>query len=56
MESYPSEDKAVLFFEVPDLRAAIRTIGKEKLVQSEKAWAVLRDPEGHNVLLLEKSG
>ena len=26
-ESYPSEDKAVLFFEVPDLRLAIAAIG-----------------------------
>ena len=54
-ESYPSMDKAVLFFEVPDLRAAIAAIGKEKLVQSEAKWAVLHDPEGHNVLLLQRS-
>lgn len=26
-ESYPSSDKAVLFFEVPDLQAAIQAIG-----------------------------
>jgi predicted enzyme related to lactoylglutathione lyase len=55
VESYPSRDKAVVFFEVPDLRAAIRAIGREKLVHSEAQWAVLHDPEGHNVLLLERS-
>ncbi len=27
-ESYPSKDKAVLFFEVPDLRSAIAAIGR----------------------------
>ena len=54
-ESYPSQDKAVLFFEVPDLRAAIAAIGQELLVQTEQTWAVLHDPEGHNILLLERS-
>ena len=54
-ESYPSKDKAVLFFEVPNLEAAIRAIGKEKLVHSERSWAALHDPEGHNVLLLERT-
>ena len=54
-ESYPSKDKAVLFFEVDDLGAAIRGIGAEKIVHSEPAWAALHDPEGHNVLLLQKS-
>lgn len=54
-ESYPSKDKAVLFFEVPNLEAAIRAIGKENLVHSERSWAVLHDPEGHNVLLLERT-
>ena len=53
-ESYPSEDKAVLFFEVADLSAALRAIGPNKLIQSESHWAVLHDPEGHNVLLLQK--
>ena len=51
--SYPSKDKAVLFFEVADLEAAIAAIGKDQLVKVEKSWAVLHDPEGHNVLLLE---
>jgi predicted enzyme related to lactoylglutathione lyase len=54
-ESYPSKDKAVLFFEVPDLKSAMAAIGKEKLVHSEPGWAVLHDPEGHNVLLLQRT-
>jgi predicted enzyme related to lactoylglutathione lyase len=54
-ESYPSKDKAVLFFEVPDLRSAIAAIGQDRLVQSENTWAVLQDPEGHNILLLQKA-
>jgi predicted enzyme related to lactoylglutathione lyase len=54
-EPYPSKDKAVLFFEVPDLEAAIATIGEDRLVQSESRWAVIHDPEGHNVLLLQRS-
>src|SRR5229473_2086624 len=53
-ESYPSSDKAVLFFEVPDLRSAIAAIGQDRLVQSEGRWAVLHDPEGHNILLLQR--
>jgi len=53
-ESYPSKDKAVLFFEVPDLKSAISAIGQDQLVQSEPTWAVLHDPEGHNILLLQK--
>ncbi len=52
-ESYPSVDKAVLFFEVPDLQAAISAIGESRLVHSEARWAVLHDPEGHNVLLVQ---
>jgi predicted enzyme related to lactoylglutathione lyase len=53
-ESYPSRDKAVLFFEVADLPATLRAIGGDKLVQSKSNWAVLHDPEGHNILLLQK--
>ena len=52
-EPYPSTDKAVLFFEVPDLQAAIAAIGEDQLVRSEGQWAVLHDPEGHNILLLQ---
>jgi predicted enzyme related to lactoylglutathione lyase len=54
-ESYSSKDKAVLFFEVPDLRLAIAAIGQDRLVQSAGTWAVLHDPEGHNILLLQRS-
>lgn len=54
-ESYPSQDKAVLFFEVPELRSAIAAIGVDRIVQSERTWAVVHDPEGHNVLLMEQS-
>jgi predicted enzyme related to lactoylglutathione lyase len=56
-ESYPSRDKAVLFFEVTDLEAAVKRIGRERFVQVEAegrgGWAVLHDPEGHNVILLD---
>lgn len=52
-ESYPSADKAVLFFEVHDLEATVASIGRERFVRIESRWAVLHDPEGHSVLLLE---
>ena len=58
-ESYPSQDKAVLFFEVENLAAALQSIGPVRVVQSStpqrkgSAWAVIHDPEGHNILLLE---
>ena len=42
-----------LFFEVHDLRAAVTAIGAHRFLRSEPHWAVLHDPEGHNVLLLE---
>jgi len=61
VETYPSRDKAVVFFEVDDLQSAIQSIGPHRIVHSEPdpsgnrpAWAVLHDPEGHNVLLLQK--
>jgi len=54
-ESYPSKDKAVLFFEVPDLRSAVAAVGWDKVVHSEATWAVLHDPEGHNILLLQRA-
>ena len=53
-ESYPSQDKAVLFFEVSDLQAAINAIGKQLFVERQEKWAVLHEPEGHNVLLLQR--
>jgi len=54
-EDYPSANKAVLFFEVRDLKTAIAAIDQEKFVRRERTWAVLHDPEGHNVLLLQAS-
>ena len=54
LESYPSQDKAVLFFEVPDLQAAVSAIGEHRFVERDAKWAVLHDPEGHNVLLLQR--
>src|SRR5262252_9479800 len=54
-ESYPSKDKAVLFFEVPDLLSAMAVIGQNRVVHSEGTWAVLCDPEDHNILLLQRS-
>lgn len=60
-ETYPSRDKAVVFFEVDDLQSTIQAIGPQLIVRSEPqagpgtpAWAVLHDPEGHNILLLQK--
>jgi predicted enzyme related to lactoylglutathione lyase len=53
-DSYPSQDKAVLFFEVSDLQAAISAIGEQLFVERQEKWAVLHDPEGHNVLLLQR--
>ncbi len=59
-ENYPSRDKAVLFLEVDDLGAAVSQVGDDKFVHIERAsgrtpgWAVLHDPEGHNVLLLQR--
>jgi predicted enzyme related to lactoylglutathione lyase len=55
VESYPSKDKAVLFFEVPNLKSALAAIEPDSVVHSESSWAVLHDPEGHNVLLLERA-
>jgi predicted enzyme related to lactoylglutathione lyase len=56
-EPYPSADKAVLFFEVEDLQLCLGDIGWENVVRHEPdtspPWAILHDPEGHNVLLLE---
>jgi predicted enzyme related to lactoylglutathione lyase len=56
-ESYPSRDKAVVFFEVPDLAAAVERLGRGRFARVEekgpRRWAVLHDPEGHNVMLIE---
>ncbi len=60
VEDYPSADKAVVFFHVRDLRKAIERVGRERVLRAElepgagrPPWAVLHDPEGHNVLLLQ---
>lgn len=60
-ESYPSCDKAVVFFEVADLASTITGIGRDRFCHIELVrrglrplWAVLHDPEGHNLLFLEK--
>ena len=60
VESYPSRDKAVLFFEVHDLTAALNSMGRERILEmaprsedGRPAWAVFHDPEGHNIILLE---
>lgn len=52
-ESYPSKDKAVLFFETADLKSAVEAVGQDRFVHAEATWAVLHDPEGHNVLLIQ---
>jgi predicted enzyme related to lactoylglutathione lyase len=58
-EDYPSADKAVLFFEVPDLEEALERIGRDRIVKrggrESAGWAVLHDPEGHNILLLQSA-
>jgi catechol 2,3-dioxygenase-like lactoylglutathione lyase family enzyme len=61
VENYPSRDKALVFFEVEDLQSTIQAIGPHLIIHSEPhpagnrpAWAVLHDPEGHNILLLQK--
>jgi len=59
LESYASKDKAVLFFEAEDLATALRMIGHDRIVHSETDangrphWAVVHDPEGHNIVLLQ---
>jgi catechol 2,3-dioxygenase-like lactoylglutathione lyase family enzyme len=53
-EEYPSRDKAVLFFEVENLAGVVERLGRDRFVKVEPGWAVLHDPDGHNVLLLQK--
>ena len=57
VEAYPSADKAVLFLEVTDLAQALERVGMQRVVQRggdlPRPWAVLHDPEGHNILLLQ---
>lgn len=57
VEDYPSKDKAVIFLEVASVTEAVDAIGKTRVVRFEatgQSWAVLHDPEGHNVVLIEK--
>ena len=60
VEGYSSRDKAVVFLEVPDVAGAVEAVGSDRIVKyvpatlEGAAWAVLHDPEGHNVLLLER--
>lgn len=59
VEDYPSLDKAVLFFDVADLTGFLAKVGQERIVQfsprsGPPRWAILHDPEGHNILILQK--
>jgi len=58
-ESYPSQDKAVIFLEVANLDSTVDRLGRDRFVgfgsKDERGripWAALHDPEGHNVLLI----
>ena len=59
VENYASDDKAVVFVEVVDIRAAVDRIDSRFLVGSDfrsaQPWAAIRDPEGHTVILLQTS-
>jgi predicted enzyme related to lactoylglutathione lyase len=59
-ESYPSKDKAAIFLKVTDLQSTIDAIGKDQFVElgpknkdGHISWAVLHDPESHNVVILQ---
>lgn len=54
-ESYPSQDKAVLFFAVVDIGAAVALLGERRVVQKGPTWAVLHDPKGHNIVLVQEA-
>ena len=60
VENYPSQDKAVVFVEVADLRSFVASVGGERFVRVEfgatPPWAVLHDPESHNVVCIEAAG
>jgi predicted enzyme related to lactoylglutathione lyase len=59
VEDYPSADKAVLFLEVTNLTQAIERIGADRVIKRGRrgshAWAVLHDPEEHNIILIESA-
>ena len=58
VEDYPSAEKAVLFLEVSNLEQALERVGPDRVVKrgsrGSHAWAVLHDPEGHNILLVQE--
>lgn len=60
VEDYPSADKAVVFLEVVELQRALERVGPECVAHqnpnASPPWAVVHDPEGHNVLLIEAGG
>jgi predicted enzyme related to lactoylglutathione lyase len=57
LDAYPSENKAVVFLEVADVQRAIEAMGSHRIVHvgvdghQGSPWAVVHDPEGHNVIL-----
>lgn len=51
----PLVDRDESRLEVADLASGMAVIGPDRLVQPEDTWAVLHDPEAHNVLLLQRS-
>jgi predicted enzyme related to lactoylglutathione lyase len=60
VESYPSQDKAVIFLEVADLQSMIGKLGAERFAgfgskdeNGRVPWAAMHDPEGYNVLLIQ---
>jgi catechol 2,3-dioxygenase-like lactoylglutathione lyase family enzyme len=57
VENYPSQDKAVVFLEVGDLQGYVASVGADRFVRVELGasprWAVLHDPDGYNVVLIE---
>ena len=59
VEDYVSADKAVVFLEVPSVRQAVESVGPPHVLRAElsgpKPWAAIRDPEGHTVLLLQRT-
>jgi catechol-2,3-dioxygenase len=57
VETYPSPEKAVLFFDVPSLRDLADRLDPSIILQrgsrAGRPWLAVRDPEGHTVLFLE---
>src|SRR6058998_3860864 len=46
VESFPSQDKALIFFEVADLEAAINAIGPEKILSPRPTGQSCTIPKG----------